>query len=70
MHQTYVEALMPVFCTTYQVRRKLSSDQIDFPAQGTMVGSVKRASLGLIAKLVHYLSPLLLGELSQAEVGA
>ena len=42
---------------------------MNFPAQGTLVGSVKRASLGLIPKLVHYPNLLLLELLSQAEVG-
>jgi len=50
----YVEILLPVFCHTFQ---------------STMVGSVKRASLGLIKKIVHYLDPPLLEKLSGRDVG-
>ena len=41
---------------------------MNFPSQGTLVGGVKSASLGLNPKLVHYPNLLLLELLSQAEV--
>ena len=40
MVPTYVDILLPMFCQTFQ---------------SSMVASVKRASLGLIKKMLHYL---------------
>ena len=54
MVPTYVETLLPVFCRTFQ---------------STMVNSVKRASLGLVKKMVHYMDPALLERLSGRDVG-
>lgn len=43
----YVKCLLPMFCQTYQ---------------STMIQSVKRSSLGLIKKMVHYMNGDLLAE--------
>lgn len=43
----YVKTLLPMFCQTYQ---------------STMIQSVKRSSLGLIKKMVHYMNGDLLAE--------
>ena len=53
----YVHCLLPVFCHTL----------ITF--QSTMIPSVKRASLGLVRKMLHYLQPEVLEEVSNREVG-
>ena len=45
MIPVYVKSLLPMFCQTYQ---------------STMIQSVKRSSLGLIKKIIHYMNgPLL-----------
>jgi len=54
MVPVYVEALLPVLCRTFQ---------------STMIASVKRASLGLLKKMLHYLGPDLVVQVSQSEVG-
>ena len=43
----YVQSLLPLFCQTFQ---------------STMIHSVKKSSLGLIKKIIHYLEPKLLSE--------
>ncbi|XP_028141816.2 E3 ubiquitin-protein ligase HECTD1 isoform X2 [Diabrotica virgifera virgifera] len=48
MAPIYLQRLLPVFCTTLQ---------------STMLASVRKASLGLIRKMVHYIQPNLLEEL-------
>ena len=50
----YVDTLLPVFCHTFQ---------------STMIASVKRASLGLIKKMLHYLDSDMLLKISNKEVG-
>ena len=50
----YTQSLLPVFCHTFQ---------------STMIPSVKRASLGLIRKMLHYLQPVVLEQVSSTEVG-
>ena len=47
MIPVYVKSLLPMFCQTYQ---------------STMIQSVKRSSLGLIKKIIHYLNGQLLTE--------
>jgi len=47
MIPVYVKSLLPMFCQTYQ---------------STMIQSVKRSSLGLIKKIVHYMNGQLLTE--------
>merc|ERR1719510_2743180 len=49
----YVDTLLPMFCKTFQ---------------SSMVASVKRASLGLIKKLLHYLDADILENISKKEV--
>jgi E3 ubiquitin-protein ligase HECTD1 len=49
----YVSSLLPVFCTTFTA---------------TMIPSVKRAALGLVKKLVHYMDGPTLDTVSRAEV--
>uniref|UniRef100_A0A6M2E2R0 E3 ubiquitin-protein ligase n=1 Tax=Xenopsylla cheopis TaxID=163159 RepID=A0A6M2E2R0_XENCH len=53
MAPLYVKRLLPVFCQTFQ---------------STMLASVRKASLGLIRKMVHYAQPELLNELCTADV--
>ncbi|XP_017786198.1 PREDICTED: E3 ubiquitin-protein ligase HECTD1 isoform X3 [Nicrophorus vespilloides] len=48
MAPIYLRRLLPVFCSTFQA---------------TMLPSVRRASLGLIKKMIHYIQPALLEEL-------
>ena len=48
MAPIYLRRLLPVFCTTFQA---------------TMLPSVRKASLGLIKKMIHYIQPNLLEEL-------
>ena len=50
----YLQTLLPVFCHTFQ---------------STMIPSVKRASLGLVRKMLHYLEPGTMEEVSGREVG-
>ncbi len=47
MIPVYVKSLLPMFCQTYQ---------------STMIQSVKRSSLGLIKKIIHYMNGQLLTE--------
>merc|ERR1719228_2653639 len=54
MVPVYVDTLLPVFCHTFQ---------------STMIASVKRASLGLIKKMLHYLDSGMLQKISNKEVG-
>ena len=49
-----VHTLLPVFCQTFQL---------------TMIPSVKRASLGLVKKMLHYPDPVTLEEVSTKEFG-
>ena len=49
----YVSTLLPMFCKTFQ---------------SSMVASIKRASLGLIKKLLHYLDSDILEDISKKEV--
>lgn len=48
MAPVYLSRLLPVFCGTFQA---------------TMLASVRKASLGLIKKMIHYIQPGLLEEL-------
>ncbi|XP_018329894.1 E3 ubiquitin-protein ligase HECTD1 isoform X2 [Agrilus planipennis] len=48
MAPVYLGRLLPVFCATYQA---------------TMLASVRKSSLGLIKKMIHYIQPALLEEL-------
>lgn len=48
MAPIYLRRLLPVFCSTFQA---------------TMLPSVRKASLGLIKKMIHYIQPTLLEEL-------
>ena len=52
MAPVYLKRLLPVFCTTFQ---------------STMLASVRKASLGLIKKMIHYIIPSLLEELCNNE---
>jgi E3 ubiquitin-protein ligase HECTD1 len=52
MAPVYLKRLLPVFCTTFQ---------------STMLASVRKASLGLIKKMIHYILPSLLEELCNTE---
>lgn len=52
MAPLYLRRLLPVFCSTFQA---------------TMLGSVRKASLGLIKKMIHYIQPSLLEELCNPE---
>ncbi|KAG5887757.1 E3 ubiquitin-protein ligase Ufd4 [Gonioctena quinquepunctata] len=52
MAPVYLQRLLPVFCTTFQ---------------STMLPSVRKASLGLIRKMVHYIQTNLLEELCALE---
>ncbi|XP_018579699.1 E3 ubiquitin-protein ligase Ufd4 isoform X5 [Anoplophora glabripennis] len=52
MAPVYLQRLLPVFCTTFQ---------------STMLPSVRKASLGLIRKMIHYIQPNLLEELCSLE---
>ncbi|XP_074030514.1 ubiquitin fusion-degradation 4-like isoform X1 [Leptinotarsa decemlineata] len=52
MAPIYLQRLLPVFCMTFQ---------------STMLPSVRKASLGLIRKMVHYIQPNLLEELCALE---
>ncbi|CAH1173687.1 unnamed protein product [Phaedon cochleariae] len=52
MAPVYLQRLLPVFCATFQ---------------STMLASVRKASLGLIRKMVHYIQPGLLEELCGTE---
>lgn len=47
MAPVYLKRLLPVFCATFQ---------------STMLPSVRKASLSLIRKMVHYIQPELLSE--------
>merc|ERR1719392_420956 len=49
----YVDTLLPMFCQTFQ---------------SSMVASVKRASLGLIKKMLHYLEADMMENISKKEV--
>lgn len=51
MAPVYVERLLPVFCLTFQ---------------STMLASVRRASLSLIKKMIHYAKPDLLADMNCA----
>ena len=48
----YARSLLPVFCHTFQ---------------STMIATVKKSSLGLIKKMVHYMEPALLEEVCGAD---
>lgn len=48
MAPVYLRRLLPVFCATHQA---------------SMLGSVRRASLSLVKKMVHYVQPALLEEM-------
>lgn len=52
MAPVYLRALLPVFCHAFQA---------------SMLGSVRRGSLGLIRKMVHYIQPNQLVELCSPE---
>lgn len=52
MAPIYLKIFLPVFCRTFQ---------------GTMLSSVRRASLGLIKKMVQYAQPALLKELCESQ---
>lgn len=52
MAPLYLRRLLPVFCTTFQ---------------STMLASVRKASLGLIKKMIHYIQPGLLEDLCCSE---
>ncbi|XP_049940581.1 E3 ubiquitin-protein ligase Ufd4 isoform X3 [Schistocerca serialis cubense] len=52
MAPVYLRRLLPVFCITFQ---------------STMLPSVRKASLGLIKKMVHYIQPSLLVEVCSPE---
>lgn len=52
MAPIYLKRLLPVFCSTFQA---------------TMLPSVRKASLGLIKKMVHYIQPNVLAELCGPE---
>lgn len=52
MAPVYLRRLLPVFCTTFQA---------------TMLASVRKASLGLIKKMIHYIHSGLLQELCSSE---
>ena len=52
MVPTYVDILLPMFCQTFQ---------------SSMVASVKRASLGLIKKMLHYLDSDMMKKISLKE---
>lgn len=52
MAPIYLRHLLPVFCTTFQA---------------TMLPSVRKASLGLIKKMVHYIQPQLLMDLCSGQ---
>ncbi|KAG1653476.1 E3 ubiquitin-protein ligase HECTD1 [Nymphon striatum] len=54
MAPIYLCQLLPVFCQTFQ---------------HTMISSVRKASLNLIRKMIHYISPLQLTEISCQEDG-
>lgn len=53
MAPIYLKRLLPVFCTTFQ---------------STMLPSVRKSSLGLIKKMIHYIQSNLLDELCLLEV--
>lgn len=52
MAPIYLKRLLPVFCSTFQA---------------TMLPSVRKASLGLIKKMIHYIQPNVLAELCGSE---
>ncbi|CAH0559918.1 unnamed protein product [Brassicogethes aeneus] len=52
MAPVYLQRLLPVFCTTFQ---------------STMLPNVRKASLGLIKKMIHYIQPNLLEEVCNVE---
>lgn len=52
MATTYLKHLLPVFCQTYQ---------------STMILSVRKASLNLLKKMVHYIQPSLLVEICKPD---
>lgn len=52
MAPIYLTRLLPVFCSTFQA---------------TMLPSVRKASLGLIKKMIHYIQPSVLMELCNPE---
>lgn len=52
MAPIYLKRLLPVFCSTFQA---------------TMLPSVRKASLGLIKKMIHYIQPNILAELCGSE---
>ncbi|CAH1960044.1 unnamed protein product [Acanthoscelides obtectus] len=52
MAPVYLQRLLPVFCNTFQA---------------SMLQSVRKASLGLIRKMIHYIQPALLEELCASE---
>lgn len=52
MAPIYLRRLLPVFCQTFQA---------------TMLPSVRKASLGLIKKMIHYIQPMLLEEICSPE---
>uniref|UniRef100_T1J5Y0 E3 ubiquitin-protein ligase n=1 Tax=Strigamia maritima TaxID=126957 RepID=T1J5Y0_STRMM len=54
MAPVYLRRLLPVFCQTYH---------------STMIHSVRKASLSLIRKMVHYIQPSLLADVCNPECG-
>lgn len=53
MAPVYLKRLLPIFCGTFQ---------------STMLPSVRKASLGLIKKMIHYIQPNLLHETCSMEI--
>lgn len=53
MAPVYLKRLLPIFCGTFQ---------------STMLPSVRKASLGLIKKMIHYIQPNLLHETCCMEI--
>ncbi|XP_048516518.1 E3 ubiquitin-protein ligase Ufd4 isoform X1 [Dendroctonus ponderosae] len=53
MAPVYLKRLLPIFCSTFQL---------------TMLPSVRKASLGLIKKMIHYIQPNLLEDLCAIEI--
>ena len=53
MVPVYVSTLLPVFCNTFQT---------------SMIPSVKKAALGLVKKIVHYMDRDLLQSISQTDI--
>lgn len=53
MAPIYLQRLLPIFCSTFQL---------------TMLPSVRKASLGLIKKMIHYIQSNLLEDLCCMEI--